>query len=116
MITVVNKYKYFGPAISIMRPSLLGNPYKLDPLKKGADRQDIIIKYKFYFKEISTNTPGPICKALNINEEKCEAIYNELMLLKKLAKEMDLAISCCCSPKICHGNVVKEWCDSEDEL
>lgn len=102
MIKVVNKYKHIPTEndIYIGRGSVLGNPYtSLDIKKTKADfqcesREESIEKFKIFL--------------LNKIKEKDISICTELNKIYKLAKENDVYLICYCSPKPCHGDVIKE--------
>lgn len=86
MPTVYNKHHGDAPAdaIYVGRPSKFGNPFTLDPKKKGQDREEVIQLYRDY---------------LAVNPELVEAIKREL-------KGKDLV--CFCKPKLCHADVLLE--------
>lgn len=78
-----------GEIINIMRPSVLGNPFKMN----DEDEREIVIR-KFYHY-------------LREEFSKKEGIYSELMRLTDIVKSgKDLYLKCCCYPKLCHGNVI----------
>lgn len=82
---------YFG--IHIMRPNILGNPYFLSDER---DRDKVIEQYRHYLWEHIKNPTSPVTKAL----------------VRYADAANDIALICCCSPKACHGDVIKaaiEW-------
>jgi len=100
MIKVINirevgKYAGKGRIVNIMRTGdqdgLLGNPYFL---RSEADRDEVIEKFRHYLW-------GEIKKGGKIKQ-----------FLASLVHEENLFLMCCCSPKPCHGDVIKhciEW-------
>lgn len=88
-IAVVNKHhgvqgEYIG------RGSPLGNPY---PITTESPREVVIDKYVDYINErLKQNDP---------------VILKELSRLYNIAKVQPLNLMCFCSPKLCHGDVIK---------
>lgn len=78
-----------GEVINIMSPQILGNPFRM----QSEDEREIVVR-KFYHY---------------LREEyvKRGDIYNELIKLSSIIKEgKDLYLLCCCSPKLCHGEII----------
>lgn len=104
MITIINKYhKTPKPAktVSVMRPSVLGNPYShMENTKadfKVATRDEAVACFKPWLKK-QMKTDGPVWK--------------ELKRLADIAKTEELGLLCCCKPLACHGEGIKdalEW-------
>lgn len=46
-------------------------------------------------------------------EEKEEKVCNSLNYIYKLALESDVYLACYCSPRSCHGDIIKEIVDSK---
>jgi hypothetical protein len=92
MITVKNRRAYKGPGEWICRgKSPLGNPFKMG---KESDRDEVIEKYKKWFRE----------QQLGYNW----VVHNELQRLVELAQKGDLVLICWCAPKACHGDFIKQ--------
>ena len=89
MITVENRYRYDGEGVNIMRPSLLGNPYRVSDYGRG-------------------NTIELYREWLRREWVKNGEVRRELERLVELAKRGDLVLVCCCKPKPCHGDVIKD--------
>lgn len=74
--------------------SVLANPYKLHT-GSIEDRQLVVMRYKRWFMQ------------------KCEQkgeFLKELYRLHKIYKKFGkLELFCWCSPKLCHGNVIKQF-------
>lgn len=92
MTKVVNIHK--EPCdISIMRPSIYGNHYRI-----GIDgtREEVIAKFKKYFYD---------------------RIHNDVTYLQAVMELADKRIGCCCAPLPCHGDIYVEFLDKpiEDE-
>ena len=94
-IYVVN-YKKFdrGDAVgiceNIMRPSDLGNPFKMD----DEGQREIVVRQFYHY--------------LRKEYQKKGKVYEKLMYLsKKVMEGEDLYLICCCSPKLCHGDIIK---------
>lgn len=89
-ITVANKYSG-ATGVNIMRGTPLGNPY---PLNKKVTREMVIDEYRIWLREqYAQRRPAG----------------RELIRLARLVqKGHDLTLVCCCAPKACHGDVVKE--------
>lgn len=82
---------YFG--IPIMRPHVLGNPFFLSDEN---NREKVIAQYKQYLWDHMQDSESHVTKAL----------------LHYAQTANDIALICCCSPKACHGDVIKaaiEW-------
>jgi len=110
MITVVNKYKH-TPTINdiyIGRGSVLGNPFvgtKNVNLTKGKyqcdSREESIESYERYLLE-----------KINIRDT---VICNELNRIYKISKSSNVNLVCFCSPKKCHGDIIKKILDQKLE-
>jgi hypothetical protein len=99
MITIENKTAYRGEGIYIGRPSLLGNPFEIG---MHGERVDVIRRYRRWLWD----------RILEQGD-----VYAELKRLAKLAKRGDLTLICWCSPKPCHGSIVRrsiEWLNSDE--
>ena len=96
MITVVNKHHH-KEGEYIGRGSPLGNPFLISG---GYPRESVIRDYKLYI-------------SLKINSKDRE-VCDELNRLYRIAKEVGhLELQCYCSPKACHGDVIKEILERE---
>lgn len=71
--------------VSIMRPSIYGNPYVI-----GSDgtREEVIEKFKKYFEQ---------------------RIHDDLIYLQAVMELAGKKIGCCCAPLPCHGDVYVEF-------
>jgi hypothetical protein len=95
MIIVSNKYKQIetsGIFVNIMRPSILGNPFRIT---KKIDREEVIKKYKTRF-----------FRKINLKDKN---FIRELERLENIARDGTLILVCCCAPKKCHGDVIKDY-------
>ena len=89
-ILVVNKYVH-NEGEYIGRGSPLGNPY---PITATASRETVINQYREYLnREIQSGN---------------RVIIDELTRLFEIAKVRELKLKCFCSPKPCHGDVIKD--------
>ena len=78
-----------GEVINIMRPSILGNPFRMN----SEDEREIVVR-KFYHY-------------LREQFKKKEEVYQELMnIVEKLNAGKDVYLVCSCSPMLCHGDVI----------
>jgi len=101
MIKVVNKYKHTvtDNDFYIGRGSPLGNPYSSVKDKKTLaqftcdSREESIEKYREYL----------VTSLLDDNI----AIRNELNKIYRASMKGDVYLVCFCSPKPCHGDVIK---------
>jgi len=99
-IYIENKKKYKGIGVYIGRPSILGNPFthlnRESTLAKYQclTRDESIIKYEEYFY---------------IMLEKDSEFKREVERLVLIAEERDLHLVCWCTPKSCHGNIIKKY-------
>ncbi len=110
MITVVNKYKHTPTEFDfyIGRGSALGNPFtSIKDRKTKADficdsREESIEKYKDYL--------------IQKIYEKAPVITNELNKIWKANKNNDVFLVCYCSPKSCHGDVIKKAIENSTQI
>jgi hypothetical protein len=97
MITVLNKHTATAgelrDSISVMRPSLLGNPYRVKPYGPYT-REEAVEKYELWLRRELAN-----------KNERIRNIMNALYLAAKRGHEVKLV--CCCHPKRCHAHVIK---------
>lgn len=92
-ITVVNKHhKEDGEYIG--RGSPLGNPWPIDA-KPGETREVVIARYRVYLQQQIQKNDESVC--------------NELNRLASMAMKGPLNLKCFCSPRACHGDVIKEF-------
>ena len=104
MIKIVNKHRHNPNEnetdIYIGRGSVLGNPYTSisDKQTKAKyitnSREESIEFYEIYLREKI--------------KEKDKVICSELNRLWLLSKTKDLNFVCFCSPKKCHGDIIKK--------
>jgi hypothetical protein len=98
MINVVNIKDAKGPYVYIgrynsykmLKGSLLANPFFMSNEK---DRRVVIDKYRVWLQ-----------RHIELKTE----VYDYLLYLKHLSELDDLNLGCWCSPKECHGDVIKE--------
>ena len=86
MTRVVNKNKEKYD-VYVGRPSIFGNPYIL---KDESERDLVIARYKKYF----------------YNRLETDSEFKEKILELK-----NKTLGCFCSPRKCHGDVIKEYLD-----
>lgn len=82
--------------IYIGRPSIFGNPFIMG---EDGDREEVVEKYRQWLK--TGNSFGNA----DATEQKRQAILKSLPVLR------DKILGCWCSPKACHGDVLKELVD-----
>ena len=107
MIKVVNKYKHkpTDDDVYIGRGSHLGNPYTSIKHKHTKaqevcnSREESVAKYEAYINQKIKEKDLQICRSLN-------EIY-------KKAKNGNVNLVCFCSPKLCHGDIVKKIVESK---
>lgn len=95
-VTVVNradalklmKAKQDVLLVNIMRPMIFGNPVVLTDEKK---RAECVAEY------------GVI---LHNALDKSEPLGQAVRGLAKIVKHQNVALMCCCAPKLCHGHVI----------
>lgn len=91
-IKIKNKKTYQGEGFYIGRPSPLGNPFKVT---KYTSREEAIDQYENW-----------ILKKLIQNDQE---ITNDLNILYSyLVKHQHITLICWCSPKSCHGEIIKK--------
>ena len=105
MIKVINKYKV-NPSlivdtavVNIMRGSPLGNLFRET---KTRTRDEAVAEYRRWLW-------------LQI-KRRDKTVITELSKIRVLAERGDVSLICCCSPKKCHGDVIKsavEWAISK---
>src|SRR3989304_2942302 len=88
--TVVNIYKWKGEYVYIGRGSPYGNPFVIG---KDGTREEVIEKYRVYLSK------------------KLENPEFLMMVLRLRGK----TLGCFCKPKECHGDVIKEFLDNEND-
>jgi hypothetical protein len=99
MIQVKNKKIYNGDGFYIGRPTMFGNPFshKNDTLAtyKTNSPEESVSQYKIWFYEqIKTN----------------DKFKKELQtLIDYYRNNNELTMICWCNPRICHGDVIKEY-------
>ena len=91
LINIKNKSTYSGKGEYIGRGSPLGNPFKIT---KDVTRQLAVDKYATLLKTL-IDTKGMSYHELN-------RLFNILLC------EQKLILICHCSPKPCHGNIIKQ--------
>ncbi len=95
-IRIENMRNYKGKGIRIDRRSILGNPF---PMKKESERNEVIKKYKDWLMDKSFDSPE----------------WKEIKRLRKIYEEKGtLILKCWCSPKACHGEIIKNIIENED--
>ena len=98
-IKVRNKYKFKGNGVYIGRPSCLGNPFShLENTKadfKVKDREEAVALYEVWLKE-------QLRENVRVRQEM-------LNLYNNWRESGELNLICWCSPKRCHGDVIKEF-------
>lgn len=93
MIGLVRKNINNSKNIIICRPSILGNPYKIE---NENDRVIVCKLYEEYFnKQIKNNTK----------------FYNEVNRIYQLSTKHSINLQCYCYPKLCHGDTIKKYID-----
>ena len=99
MINVVNRYAHNYPVgainVSIMRPSLLGNPSRIGP---DGDRAKVIVK----FTEHVVNWCLDDATRRKVLETLAVAAFNGI----------EVNLVCCCKPQACHGDVIREFLEN----
>lgn len=102
MIKIKNKHKSKPESndIYIGRGSILGNPFTHLNLQNTKaefhceSRDEAIKNYEDYINDKIKNNDLKICKEI---DRLCE-----------IAKEKDINLVCFCSPKKCHGDIIKK--------
>jgi hypothetical protein len=87
-ITVANR-RDTPDGINIMRPSVLGNPYRLPEYTRAAS----VEKYLVWLRAEYTKR-GAVYAALNA-------------LADRVARGEHITLICCCAPLPCHGDQIK---------
>lgn len=82
---------YIGRKMPGWTASPLGNPYRL---KRESERCKAVEQYRAWLTEqMKSDTPARA----------------EIERLAVIARSTDLLLLCYCAPKLCHGDVVKEF-------
>lgn len=97
-ITVLNKYTLSDPLPGvhrevIMRGTPLGNPFVMKD-RSQAERDRVCDRYREWLEERSGHD-GPVRR--------------ELQRLLEVARRQPVELVCCCAPKRCHGDVIREF-------
>lgn len=72
-----------------------GNPFFLKNINDNEEREEVLKKYRKYFYE---------------RIEKDEEFRKAILTLK------GKKLGCFCAPKLCHGNVIKEYLDNKENI
>lgn len=105
MPKVLNKYhgKVPADAISIMRPSIWGNPWSWQPFAKAQyrvkTRAEAIIAHRLWF--------------LTSDDAEAIELRRRARLLPSEGGLRGADIVCCCHPLPCHGDVLIEYANAE---
>jgi hypothetical protein len=105
-ITVVNRYKHTptNHDLLIDRSTNLGNPFTHRPINltlakyKVATRKESLIRFSEYLESTLSKTP------------------NFIKLIEVLKGFEEINLVCTCSPKECHGDILKEYILSKVKL
>jgi len=110
-IVVTNKYKESNPKgfieCNIMRGHPLGNPFKM---KQNTDyeRYRVIKLYEMRLNRIvKTND-----KLLSYKERVFKSELEAIILLYRSDVIKGINLQCCCKPKLCHGDILKEFIEN----
>lgn len=113
MITVVNKYKHTPTKndIYIGRGSILGNPYthmKNTKARYMVESREVAVEC--YKRDLYNLLNDVIIENEQnlLNRIFKQRYLDELQRIKQLAEKGDVNLVCFCSPKACHGDVIKE--------
>ncbi len=105
-LIVVNKYKHEKTSDDeyIGRGSLFGNPYSHLPSKHSdvtlcADREEAIEAYREYFDDIMDSCG---CKHKDLKHK-----IRQLIMKLRFGGEVNLV--CFCTPKSCHGDIIRDY-------
>ena len=79
--------------ISVARPSVLGNPFKIGV---DGDRATVIAKYRTW-----------IAGAIKTDDAVRDAVYR----IALAARHGDVTLLCHCAPQACHAEVVAEYAE-----
>jgi len=63
------------------------------------ERTKVIKEFEVYFNE-------------SIKDKSC-SLYKEVVRIYRIAQKEDVKLECFCSPKRCHGDIIKEFLDSQ---
>lgn len=96
MKILVGNIKHGDRGHYIGRPSALGNPFSLE---KEDEREQVIEQYREWFYK-------------NIDNKE---IQEELQVIKDMLKDKgEVTLLCWCSPFRCHGHVIREYLENEN--
>jgi len=113
-IHVINRYHMGGAGlpddatqINIMRPSPLGNPFKIS---SAHSRKFVVARFKLWAEEeierakiASKELPDT-----GISEKDHPFAHAIVTTFFKWEKVGKIYLVCCCAPQACHGDVIKE--------
>lgn len=103
-ITVVRKHgpKPAGRDVYIGRPSPLGNPFAIDI---DGTREEVVAKYKVWLNQ----------QIAHVASDDPRRPINDILdtLVNAHRDGEDINLVCWCSPKQCHGDVVKAFIESQ---
>jgi hypothetical protein len=89
--TIVNMHHTDAFDVKIDRSSIFGNPFYLGT---QGDRDAILIKYRTYF---------------------LQRIDRDIDFRQQVLGLRNKRLACWCSPKRCHGEVIVEWLNANQE-
>ena len=98
-VLVANKYKPEAvpdgyTKISVMRPSVLGNKFKVGDKPGEYVRGEAVKAHETWFRE-------------EMREQESLVRAEVLKLAQRVATGEKIALVCCCAPKSCHANVLR---------
>ena len=97
-VIVANKYKLNEvqpdyQQIVVMRPSVLGNKFKVGDKPGEFARGEAVKAHETWFREEMRKDDSPVKKEI-------------LKLAQRVANGEKIALVCCCKPKPCHADVM----------
>ena len=108
----------------IDRASKLGNPYDLQDKEQSDHRKEVVVAYKLWFRaNLRQQDPSVIINPELVNPGLVLAKKRKNPTVGEFKQELaniinavlggdKVRLMCWCSPKLCHGDVVKEYVES----
>lgn len=99
-VIVANKYRLQDVApeyeqINIMRPSVLGNPFRVGDKPGEYPRGEAVKVHEEWFRGQMRDPDSPVRSDV-------------MQLAERVSQGVKIALVCCCKPRACHGDIMAQ--------